>query len=86
MTDDDVCSEVLGVEIKQTLSLLYLQNGLQKVYVLLSLIFNFASKYAIRKVQVSRKEQKCNGTHQLLFYADGVNLLCKNICTIKKNM
>jgi len=56
VTDDDVCSEVLGVGIKQTLSLLYLQNGLQKVYVLLPLIFNFASEYAIRKVQVSRKE------------------------------
>jgi hypothetical protein len=54
--DDDVCSEVLAVAIKQTLCLLYLQNGLQKGNALLPLIFNFASEYAIRKVQVNRKE------------------------------
>jgi hypothetical protein len=53
---DDVCSEVLGVAIKQTLCLLYLQNGLQKGNALLPLIFSFASEYAIRNVQVNRKE------------------------------
>jgi hypothetical protein len=29
---------------------------------------------------------KLNGTHQLLIYADGVNLLGDNIDTIKKNI
>jgi hypothetical protein len=29
---------------------------------------------------------KLNGTHQLLVYADNVNLLCDNIDAIKKNM
>jgi hypothetical protein len=28
---------------------------------------------------------KLNGTHQLLAYADDVNLLCDNISTINKN-
>jgi hypothetical protein len=31
-------------------------------------------------------ELKLNGTHQLLAYADDVNLLCDNIDTTKKNM
>jgi hypothetical protein len=56
VTDDNVCSEVLGVAIQQTLCLLYLQNGLKKGNALLPLISNFASEYAIRKVQVNRKE------------------------------
>jgi hypothetical protein len=29
---------------------------------------------------------KLNGTHQLLVYADDVNLLCESLCTTKKNI
>jgi hypothetical protein len=43
------------------------------------------SEYAIRKVQVNRVGFKLNGTHQLLAYADAVNLLGDNIGTTKKN-
>ena len=74
-----VCSEVLTAAIKQTLGLLYLQNGPKQGNALLPLIFNFALEYAIRKVQVNWKELKCNESYQLLFYADDVNLLHKNI-------
>jgi hypothetical protein len=39
----------------------------------------------IRKVQETQMGLKLNGTHQLLAYADDVNLLRDNIDTIKKN-
>jgi hypothetical protein len=41
--------------------------------------------YAIRKVQKNQVGLKLNGTHQLLAYADDVNLLGDNIDTIEKN-
>jgi hypothetical protein len=75
----------VGVAIKLTLCLLYLQNNLKQRKGLLPLIFSFALEYAIRKVQINWKQYKCNEAHQLLFYADDFNLLCKNICTVMKN-
>jgi hypothetical protein len=43
-------------------------------------------EYAIRKVHKNQVELKLNGTHQLLDYADDVNLLGDNIDTIKKEV
>jgi hypothetical protein len=42
-------------------------------------------EYAIRKVQENQAGLKLNGTHQLLAYADDVNLLGYNIDIINKN-
>jgi hypothetical protein len=39
------------------------------------LLFNFAVRYAIRKIQEKQVGLKLNGTNQVLVYADDVNLL-----------
>ena len=49
------------------------------------MLFNFALEYAIRRVQVNQDGLKLNGTHQLLVYADYVNVLDGSVHTIKKN-
>jgi len=42
-------------------------------------------EYAIRMCQVTQDDLKLNGTHQLLFYFDDVNILGRHMHTIKKN-
>jgi len=51
-----------------------IKNDLKEGDVLLSLLFNFALEYTIRKVRANHKLLKFNGTHQVVIYADDVNL------------
>ena len=52
----------------------------------LSDMFPIRNGYAIRRVQVNQDGLKLNGTHQLLAYADDVNILGGNLHTVEKNM
>jgi hypothetical protein len=55
------------------------QNGLKQGDTLSPLICNFTLEYTIREVQENQLEPKLYGAHQLLAYADDVNLLGDNI-------
>jgi hypothetical protein len=50
------------------------------------LLFNFALDYVIRKIQENQVRLNLNGAHQLLAYADDVNVLGDNIDTINENI
>ena len=62
-----------------------IRNGLKEGDALTPMLFNFALEYAIRRVQLYGDGLKLNGTHQLLAYADDINILGGSIHTLKEN-
>jgi hypothetical protein len=61
------------------------KNSLKKGNGLSPLLLNITLDYAIRKAQVMEVGLKLKGKHQLLIYADDVNILGGNLHTINKN-
>jgi hypothetical protein len=61
-----------------------IKNGLTQD-ALLPLLFNSVTENAIRRIQVKQDGLKLNCTHQLVVYADDVNMLGGSVHTIKKN-
>jgi hypothetical protein len=61
------------------------RNGLKQGDALMSLLFNSALQYAIRSVQVHQDGLKLNGAHQVLVFADDVNILGESVHTVKEN-
>jgi hypothetical protein len=51
-----------------------IENGLKEGDASLSLLFNFALEYDIRKVKANHKLLKFNSRHQVIIYADDANL------------
>ena len=74
------------VRVSKSLSDMFpIRNGLKQGDALSPLLFSFASEYAIRRVQATPGGLKLNGTHQLLVYADDVNILGGSVRSIKEN-
>jgi hypothetical protein len=49
------------------------------------LVFNSALEYAVRTVQENQQGLKLNGTHQILAYADDINIVGENTDTVQKS-
>ena len=63
-----------------------IRNGLKQGDAVTPMLFNFALEYAIRRVQANKDGLQLNGTHQLVAYADDVNILRGSIHIVKKEL
>ena len=62
-----------------------IRNGLKEGDAFSPLLFNFALQCAIMGVQVKEDSLKLYGTHQLLVYANEVNIMGGSVYTLKEN-
>jgi len=64
------------VRVGKNLSVIFpSRNGLKQGNALSPLLLNFVLEYTIWRVQVNQNGFKINSAHQLLVYADDVNIL-----------
>jgi hypothetical protein len=61
-----------------------IQSGLKQGDALSTLLSNFILEHAIGRVQENQEGLKLNGTHQLLAYADDINVVGENVDTVQK--
>jgi hypothetical protein len=62
-----------------------IKYGLKQGDALSPVLFNFALEYVVRRVQGNQEGLKLNGTHELLVYADDVNILGGSMHAVRKN-
>jgi hypothetical protein len=62
-----------------------IKGGLKQGDALLPFLFNFAVEYTIRRGLINQNGLQLNGTHQLLVYANDVNILSGRVHTVKKH-
>ena len=62
-----------------------IKSGFKQGDALSPLVFNCASVYGIRRVEINQDGLKLNGKHQLLVCADEGNILGGSVHTVKKN-
>ena len=62
-----------------------IRNCLKQGDALSPFVFNYILDYSIRRVQENKEGLKLNGTHQLVVYADCVNILGESVHNVKKN-
>jgi hypothetical protein len=75
-----------GVQVGKNLSEMFpIRNGLKQGDALSPLLFNFVLEFAIRRVQVNQDGLKLNCMHQLLAYANDVNILGGSVHTVNEN-
>jgi hypothetical protein len=55
------------------------KNGCKQGDALSPLFFKFTLEYAIWRVQVNQDVLKINGTHQLFYYVDDINILSRSV-------
>jgi hypothetical protein len=81
MHSNETCSKI----DKHLSDTIHVKTGLKQGDALLTLLFNFALESVIRRVHTNQESLKLHDAHQLLIYADDVNILDGSIHTISKS-
>jgi hypothetical protein len=71
--------------LKESVSCIFYSELSETRTCFINIAFSYASEYPIRKIQENEEGLEQTGIHQFLAYTNDVNVLGKNINTIKKN-